>query len=159
MWGVSIFTVRVNELQRILPLSHEKVKSVTLPETRCAFVTAASNQVWQKWYSVTSETVIKDDRTSSWCSFSFSHFFLLTLETQLPDWQEAQVTWRKYMKEFQLSDSLWYWPTTLYTTARHVSEEALKTNWICCSSNCCYVRDSRQDHPAEHSESPALREK
>lgn len=117
MWGVvSIFTVRVNELQRILPLSHEKVNSVTLPETRCAFVTAASNQVWQKWYSVTSETVIKDDRTSSWCSFSLSltSLSLLTLETQLPDWQEAQVTWRKYMKEFQLSDSLLVLTNNLY---------------------------------------------
>lgn len=117
MWGVvSIFTVRVNELQRILPLSHEKVKSVTLPETRCAFVTAASNQVWQKWCSVTSETVIKDERTSSWCSFSLSltSLSLLTLETQLPDWQEAQVTWRKYMKEFQLTDSLLVLTNNLY---------------------------------------------
>ena len=44
----------------------------------------------------------------------------------------------------------------LCTTARHVSEEALKANSIRCSSNCSYMRDSRQDHLAEHSESTAL---
>ena len=44
----------------------------------------------------------------------------------------------------------------LYTTGRHVSEEALKTNSIRCSSNCSYMRDSRQDHLAEHSKSTAL---
>ena len=32
-----------------------------------------------------------------------------------------------------------------YTTARHVSEEALKANSIHCSSNCSYVRDPRQE--------------
>ena len=65
---------------------------------------------------MTSETVIKDERTSSWCSFSLSltSLSLLTLETQLPDWQEAQVTWRKYMKEFQLTDSLLVLTNNLY---------------------------------------------
>ena len=47
-------------------------------------------------------------------SLSLSLLSLLTLGTQLPDWQEAQVTWRKYMKEFQLTDSLLVLTNNLY---------------------------------------------
>lgn len=88
-------------------------------------------------------------KSSTWCSFSLAltSLSLLTLGTQLPDSQEAQVTWRKYLKEFQLTDSLLVLTDQqpLYTTARPVSEEALKANSIRCSSNCSYVRDPRQE--------------
>lgn len=50
-------------LQRAWSLPPKVETMSLLLETGWAFVTTVCNVVWQKWHSVTSETVIKDDTT------------------------------------------------------------------------------------------------